>query len=90
MLFASINGFKYEINYTFSLSILSGFAFILLRKRELVSLLEKCSCCHVAVCVLGIFWSFSLVFCFLNYWYNFDRGYYGKKTVWNKSGLGDV
>ena len=41
------------INYL--LSVLSSFAVILLRKRELVVLYLLSSCCHVAVCVLCLF-----------------------------------
>ena len=43
------------------LRVLSSFAAILLRKRELVVLHLLSSCCHVAVCVLCLFLVISWV-----------------------------
>ena len=40
--------------FVVSSSVLSNFAIILLRKRELAALLQKCSCCHVAISVLRL------------------------------------
>ena len=58
------------------LCVIFSFANILLRKRELVALLQLCSCCHVGVCVLSLFllvtwvdlslWQFLVILvCFL-------------------------
>ena len=38
--------------FVVSSNVLSNFAIILLRKRELAALLQKCFCCHVAISVL--------------------------------------